>query len=74
MSKEIMSTLGDILFGLIFYWIADLLSRQYFSFGGSRTLEGMHWTEGGWSMSAAWKLLGRWTAGHTSTRYQTCAA
>ena len=52
-----MSTLGDILFELIFYWIADLLSRQYFSFGGSRTLECIHWTGGGWTMSAAWKLL-----------------
>tara|TARA_R100001594_G_scaffold3697_2_gene13657 strand:+ start:581 stop:841 length:261 start_codon:yes stop_codon:yes gene_type:complete len=52
-----MSTLGGILFGLIFYWIVDLLSRQYFSFGGSRTLECMHWTGGGWTMSAAWKRL-----------------
>ena len=52
-----MSTLGAILFGLIFYWIADLLSRQYFSFGCSRTQEDVYWTGGGWTMSAAWKLL-----------------
>jgi hypothetical protein len=55
-----MSTLGDILFGLIFYWIADLLSRQYFSFGGSRTLEGMpldrRRLEYAGCMEAAWTL------------------
>jgi len=51
-----MSTLGGVLFELIFYWIADPLSRQYFSFGCSRTLEDEYWTGEGWSMEAAWTL------------------
>jgi len=58
-----MSTLGGVLFGLMFYWIADLLSRQYFSFGCSRTQEDVYWTGGGWAIPAAIELLGRWTAG-----------